>query len=329
MKIFVCEFVTGGGLYREPLPSSLAQEGALMLNAVMSGLSRLPDIEIVTTHDARLAASHARASVKIMPEQDVWAIWEQCMREADAVWPIAPESDGVLLRLCELAMRHGKLLLASHPDAIRVAASKIATCKHLVDAGIPVVTTCTRFNLELLGNGACVVKPDDGTSGEGSRVFENKQALSDWLSKQQHADTLVIQSLEAGIPASISMLCMNGEAWLLSCNRQRVECVDESFCYRGSVLNDLQSCWSQFDMLAKQVARALPGLAGYIGIDVIIGENTVRVLEINPRLTTSYAGLEQAIGRNPAELILNMFYNGGFSSPPLIERNIVEVRLNE
>jgi predicted ATP-grasp superfamily ATP-dependent carboligase len=81
-------------------------------------------------------------------------------------------------------------------------------------------------------------------------------------------------------------------------------------------------------MLARQIARVLPGLAGYIGVDVMVGENGLRVLEVNPRLTTSYAGLEQAIGRNPAELILDMFYNGRFSSPPQIERNIVEVRLD-
>ena len=73
----------------------------------------------------------------------------------------------------------------------------------------------------------------------------------------------------------------------------------------------------------------MPGLAGYIGVDVIVGDADIRVLEVNPRLTTSYAGLEQAIGCNPAELILDMFYNGGFSSPLLIERNIVEVRLDE
>ncbi|MDR2875307.1 MAG: hypothetical protein LBV44_05200, partial [Methylobacillus sp.] len=181
MKIFVCEFVTGGGLYREPLPPSLAQEGALMLNAVAGGLSRLPEIKISTTHDARLVPSHECASVKISPECDVWAIWEKHMQEADAVWPIAPESGGILARMCELAMRHGARLLASHPDTIKIAASKSATCELLARAGIPVVATFASDNLAALGDGACVLKPDDGVGGEGSRIFGNKQALTDWL----------------------------------------------------------------------------------------------------------------------------------------------------
>ncbi|MBK1722946.1 hypothetical protein [Thiocystis violacea] len=31
-----------------------------------------------------------------------------------------------------------------------------------------------------------------------------------------------------------------------------------------------------------------------------------RVLEVNPRLTTSYAGLAEALGINPAELVLGL-----------------------
>ena len=125
------------------------------------------------------------------------------------------------------------------------------------------------------------------------------------------------------------MLCMKGEASVLSCNRQLIEQIDDGFRYHGSMLNDLQDYWAEFGLLARQVAQAMPGLAGYVGIDVIVGDTGIRVLEVNPRLTTSYAGLEQAIGRNPAELILDMFYNGSLSSPPLIERNLVEVRLDQ
>lgn len=329
MKIFVCEFVTGGGLYREALPSSLAKEGQLMLNAVLNGLSRVPDAELITTHDFRLTPRHEFPSVRVTPEQDVWAIWEQCMQAADAVWPVAPESDDILASLCDLAVRHGKLLLASSPDTVRLGASKYATSQHLAKAGIPVIETFRSNDFQRLSSGPLVVKPDDGVSCEGSQIFEDKQALSEWLNAKAHASSSIVQPLVAGIPASISMLCMKGEAWLLTCNRQLVELVKDSFCYRGSVLNDMWSYWTQFDSLAKQVARAMPGLAGYIGVDVIVGDADIRVLEVNPRLTTSYAGLEQAIGCNPAELILDMFYNGGFSSPLLIERNIVEVRLDE
>ena len=300
-----------------------------MRDAVLAGLSRLPKVEPVTTHDSRLAPTHQLPSVSIAPEQDVWAIWEQCIASADAFWPIAPESGDILARLCDLALRQGKRLLASHPDAVRLAASKYATSQQLAAAGIPIVDTFPLSCFQELSSGPSVLKPDDGVSCEGSRIFPDRQSLSDWVNSQTHVDAYIVQPLTEGIPASISMLCIQGEAWLLSCNRQLIEQANDGFRYQGSLLNDLQAYWEQFERLARQVAQTMPGLAGYVGIDVIVSEAGIQVLEVNPRLTTSYAGLEQAIGRNPAELILDMFYNGGFSSPLQIERNIVEIRLDE
>jgi len=53
------------------------------------------------------------------------------------------------------------------------------------------------------------------------------------------------------------------------------------------------------------------------------------VLEINPRLTTSYVGMHRAIGFNPARLVLDMFYNDAFELPLTIARNVVVISLNE
>jgi tyramine---L-glutamate ligase len=52
------------------------------------------------------------------------------------------------------------------------------------------------------------------------------------------------------------------------------------------------------------------------------------VLEINPRLTTSYVGLHDAMGYNPTRLVIDLFYNEDFQFPQKISRNIVEITLN-
>ena len=51
------------------------------------------------------------------------------------------------------------------------------------------------------------------------------------------------------------------------------------------------------------MVTACPGLDGFIGIDVILTEEGPVVVEINPRVTTAYAGLRQALGLNPATLL--------------------------
>jgi predicted ATP-grasp superfamily ATP-dependent carboligase len=58
--------------------------------------------------------------------------------------------------------------------------------------------------------------------------------------------------------------------------------------------------------LAVGVAEAIPGLWGYAGIDLIETPEQILVLEINPRLTTSFAGLNTALGINVAGLVLQL-----------------------
>ena len=330
MKIFVCEFVTGGGLYREPLPASLAQEGGLMLEALLGDLAELSDIELLTTRDFRLPPLNSRAEVvSVAPEQNVGQIWMDCLKQSDAFWPVAPESGGVLAQMSDLAIVENKILLNSSPSAVRLAASKLATSIKLADAGIPVVPTFRAKEWQLAGAGPWVAKPDDGVGCEDSRVFHASDAMLAWRAMGDHLQSHVVQPLITGVPASISMLCGNGDAILLSCNRQLIEMIDDQFYYHGSLLNGMQEYWRDFEAIAQAAAKAIPELAGYVGIDVLIGKEQIFVLEINPRLTTSYAGLHRAMGSNPARLIVDLIYNGGFRPPPIIERNIVEVRLNE
>ena len=47
----------------------------------------------------------------------------------------------------------------------------------------------------------------------------------------------------------------------------------------------------------------MPGLIGFVGIDILINYNKIYIVEINPRLTTSYVGLYETIGCNMIDLL--------------------------
>ena len=47
----------------------------------------------------------------------------------------------------------------------------------------------------------------------------------------------------------------------------------------------------------------MPGLQGYVGVDLVLGEETCWLIEINPRPTTSYVGLRRVIDLNMAAAI--------------------------
>ena len=63
---------------------------------------------------------------------------------------------------------------------------------------------------------------------------------------------------------------------------------------------------SVYEGLVVSVAQAFPELWGYVGIDLIETPEKVFVLEINPRLTTSFAGIFDALGINVAENVLQL-----------------------
>jgi len=300
-----------------------------MRDAVLQDLNQLLGISTLCTYDSRLPKPpHAHQAV--MAGHDVWALWKQCIAEADAVLPIAPETGNVLLALTDAIQARDKTLIGCSAEGVALASSKLATYSVLQSAGVDAVSTYETASFPAHQFERCVVKPDDGAGCSDAQVL-SRDEFNEWCIN--HKAGYVAQPYLEGVPASLSMLCNQGQAWLLSCNRQKVTVVSSgAFVYQGSVLNGVGECWHEFAQLAKAVAQAIPSLTGYIGVDVIIHKNGISVLEINPRLTTSYVSLHKAMGCNPAELLLDLLYNSRFSSQafhmPAIQRNIVDVSLD-
>jgi len=307
LRIFVCEYVTGGGLCGQPLPASLSREGDMMLTALVNDLAALDGIEIVTSRDARLPALLAPAEVLTIDEPgEFWPRWAEMIRSADAVWPIAPESGGILARVCELAVDAGRRLLASDPQSVRLTTSKLATAQHLAMAGIPTVPTAPLGDWEAFGKAsAWVVKPDDGAGAENTLLFEAFDELDRWIAASPNSD-MILQPYVSGPAASLSLLCRDGAAWLLTCNEQLIEISGNEFRYRGGVVGGREARRAEYQPIASAVAAAIPDLWGYVGVDLIDSSEGPVVLEINPRLTTSYASLRRAIGVNPSGLVLDL-----------------------
>jgi tyramine---L-glutamate ligase len=235
------------------------------------------------------------------------ALFRRGCQWADAVWPIAPESRGVLATLTNLAFDSGRTLLGCAPAAVQLCTSKRATCEHLRAAGIIAVPTYGDIAAVPAQIETLVIKPDDGAGCVDTHLVCRADALA-WWSNNYHPG-YVLQPYLPGDALSLSLLCRDGRCQILACNRQRVRVADGRFHFDGVRVNEVHDSNDQLAGLAGQIAAAIPGLWGYVGVDLILTVEGPVVLEVNPRLTTSYAGLRRALHCNPAALVLGLMQN--------------------
>ncbi len=304
----VIEFITGGGLAGGPLPGVLAHEGELMLAALLGELGAIPGIEVTTTRDHRLSPLSGRARcVTIGPSDDPFAVWGRCIEDADAVWPIAPETGGVLERLSRLVLEQGRQLIGSSPEAIAVTASKHRCAEVLRRAGVRTIPTRPLQHGIPNSDSGWVVKPDNGAGCTETFYFDDARALRAFAAGASNHHGYVVEPYIAGTPASLSVLCRDGRAVLLSCNEQRIGRQGDRLSFEGVVVNTLRRERPALEPLARAIAGMIPGLAGYVGVDLILTPSGPIVVEVNPRLTTAYVGLPEALDINVAGTILGVF----------------------
>ncbi|WP_367154586.1 ATP-grasp domain-containing protein [Methylomonas sp. HYX-M1] len=329
MKILVFEYVCGGGLAGEPIPASMAKEGRMMLQALLNELKQLPGVRIMLPLDQRCTRLSVPAEAEVFEVKDrqsLDCLFPRLIDLADAVWPVAPESDGVLAAVVDAVRAQGKPALVSDARTIRLFTDKYATLRALTALGLPCVPT---GRLDQTGGDLTfpvVIKPIDGVGCAGNRVLGDNAQLMLASACLENPAAYIVQPFVDGEAMSLSCLFGRGKAWLLSCNRQRVRLVEERFELQACRVNVKSPNKQMYTDWIKQMAIAMPGLWGYVGIDLIENRHSgPRILEVNPRLTTSYVGISAATGINVAQQVLNLWW-GEVNIEPRVGVS-VEVRI--
>lgn len=329
MKIFICEHTYSEFTPGNDLSSAVEFRADILLHALLADISRIETLEVSIARDTALGFLDVPAGTNIIPlhGHNTEEIIDACFEQADAVWPLAPESNGLLESISRKTVRHKKVLLGSSRDAVHLTGSKYRTSHALRASGIPVVSTFRPPVTLPLDAQAWVVKPDDGAGCSNTYLFSHSTAATEWIAAQQHGD-YVLQPYLAGRPCSLSLLCGNDAVYLLSCNEQRVAVSNNQFHYMGSVINSFDDSGGALERMARQVVAAIPGLWGYVGIDFIITDQGPVVLEVNPRMTVSHAGLHASIGANPAQMLFDMLHTGNCGATSIRKSRQISVDLN-
>lgn len=321
LNVFVSEYFCSGGCSLAEVEPSLLTEGLAMLEAALSDLLKIPDIQIQTCVQEGLltAAAYQQAErdqrlqvhrVK-QSEQEIKLFHEACQR-ADVVWVIAPEFDDLLVSRTRLALETGVRVVGPDLETIQLTADKWRLFQLLNEAGIPTIET------ELLTDDfgfpkhfPCLIKQRFGAGGLGLERFER---LEDWQKRipelQTGSQASVWQPFVTGKTLSVAALVQAGHCELCPIGEQRIGW-ETGFAYRGGRIPVALERESELAIqeLVHRVCCLLPGLAGYVGFDLLMPDRTPHsplLVEINPRLTTSYTGYRQLTPDNLAERVLRM-----------------------
>ncbi len=336
-RIFVYEYLSGGGAMAgaEGPGDELLTMGRAMRDAIANDLLRLGDYRVsVATCD--LAAPVPGPATPVEPREGESA-FDFVARQAEAhhlVWVVAPETDGLLARL-QRGVDPARWLGCDGP-AIALASGKRATLMRLADAG---VTTPLAFaHAPEITRWVC--KPDDGAGALGTRLHASPEAAwNDWSQRSRAGSPMAIEPWVDGEALSLSLMCSARRTELLSINRQHLAIDgDGMLSYQGVDVNvlpvehaggaiaerrtgarraerragapgaDRRAGGPGADRrsdtlgdLATRIGRAIPGLCGYVGIDIVWhAQRGPVVIEVNPRVTCAYVGLSRALGRNLA-----------------------------
>jgi predicted ATP-grasp superfamily ATP-dependent carboligase len=115
---------------------------------------------------------------------------------------------------------------------------------------------------------------------------------------------MIAQRYVPGLAASVAFLIGPSRVVpLVPC--EQLLSTDGRFTYLGGRLPIAPDLADRVLRIADRAVRSVPGLLGYVGADVVLGDDGRDwAIEINPRLTTSYVGLRALARFNLAGAML-------------------------
>ena len=307
MRLVIHEWCCSGGLTGadarhvlgdEAAPESLAREGRAMFQSLLADAVRDGGFDVVALVDEALAIDLPAAVERI----DVKAGHEiaslvAAARSAEATLVVAPETADVLASRVAQVRAAGGRPVAPGDAFIRIAADKQATIDVLAAAGVPVPAGRSLAAGEAWPE--AFVRPGvrKARASAGCDGLEVVQPGSPPPCPVPIA-TRVERWIE-GTPVGVSCLVGPRGVVPLAALRQRFS-AKPAVSYTGAAPLDDPGQRARAEDLATRALDALlrrdgEPPAGWIGVDMILGTRhdglDDRVLEVNPRMTTSFVGL--------------------------------------
>lgn len=324
MKLLVYEHVSGGGYSGRPVDKGVLAEGFGMLRSLTADFKAAGN-EVTVLLDSRLSKLNpplaADTIISISKAQEPTKVLASAGKTFDATYLIAPETGQTLKNIVQLAEQTGQPTINCMSNAVAQVSNKEVLYEALQRRGVRVPKTQS-FDakatpedvlaaIRRLFSYPVVFKPADGVSCGGLSLVQEDSQIEVAVEKAKAASgdkRFIAQEFVRGEAASVSLLTSGEEASAISLNKQNISLAPPQLnsSYEGGEVPFQHPLEAEAFKTAEQVASSFTGLRGYVGVDLVLAEKTVYVLDVNPRLTTSYVGLSKVAGFNVADAMIDV-----------------------
>ena len=320
MRVGVLEWASCVGPKKSmSLDDSIRREGWAMCSTALTSLARAGH-QAVAVVKAELASSLPvqdwpadQLQLVAPPDQSHKRTWKEVYATCDATLVIAPESNHILQDTLAWCSKHRLRTCNAQGDFLTNAADKLATHSKWLSHDIPhpptrLLSRADRRWVKQLQDDLFastgreplwVLKPRYGVGCEGiMRVTAGKIA---GLRKGDRrigkvAGSLVQPWLRGKAYSRAAIVDDAGNPHWLPVTTQRLSVTDSVHYCGGTVEPATADQMPGLDSLLTRAVRALgTGARGWVGVDFIYdaehASQPITIIEVNPRLTTSFVGL--------------------------------------
>jgi tyramine---L-glutamate ligase len=310
LNLLIFEYATALGL----VDPSLTVEGMHMLKGLVDDMDDACASYLISSHSAGLESRSNCTPISINSDLSLWL--DENISNYDACLAVAPEENLILYNITRLLEEKNIKVIGSSSEAVLACSDKYRTYQLLEDK-FPLINSekvffneLKEYKNQLSEVGKMLVKPADGVSCSGVRVVRSYAEFiraSVQIKRTTELPFFILQNYQEGASASVSVLSSGENAAPISLNRQDILLKDGKLVYIGGEVPYEHRLSNEARELSKKAIQSIDGLRGYVGVDLMLDdeEDEIYILEINPRLTTSFIALRKLVKFNLTKAIIN------------------------
>tara|TARA_B100001250_G_scaffold69638_1_gene55924 strand:+ start:867 stop:1826 length:960 start_codon:yes stop_codon:yes gene_type:complete len=299
-KILIYEYITGGGLINEDLTSNLMHEATLITKSLYRSGENSRYFDCHYLLDYRLKNLHKDNSIIIRKQDDLYNT--NFLRKYNYVLPVMPESNLKLYDYAKFLEANKINMLLSDSKTIKICSDKYEFFKFISNNKLNTIKTYLKHTKNMYGK-KFVIKDRYGVGCSYVKVTKDINKLTIINSNN------IIQDYIVGQDYSVSVFFTRHDFKLLTINKQLIRINQNGQMYlSGIMVNIKDDRYIKIINIISKIKNILPGLRGFVGIDLLINDKEIFIIEINPRLTTSFIGVYDTLGINIIDLIINSRY---------------------